>query len=212
HQGYAVPLVAHGGIVDGHLLAARDVSGDTPLNARHEEITQADVGERAPHHDFVIAAARAVGVEIDRFHALLDEVTRRGARLRDVAGRGDVIGRYRVTQDGEGTGAMYVRERGRRHGHAFEVRRVLHIGRAGIPGIALARGNLDAGPILIAGEHAGIAFPEHLRVDGAQQDFLHFLVAGPDLGEAHRLAGLVLAERLAGEIDIERTGESVGHD
>ena len=39
--------------------------------ARAELVAQPDVGERAAHHHLVVAAARAVGVEVARLDAVL---------------------------------------------------------------------------------------------------------------------------------------------
>ena len=39
-------------------------SGDAALDAGHQQVLEADVGERAAHHHPVVAAARAVGVEV----------------------------------------------------------------------------------------------------------------------------------------------------
>ena len=58
--------VLHAGVEDGHLLAFREQAGDAALGAGRELVAQAHVGEGAAHHDFVIAAARAVGVEVGR--------------------------------------------------------------------------------------------------------------------------------------------------
>ena len=41
-------------------------SSRVPSVRRHHQVLDAHVGERAAHHDFVIAAARAVAVEVDR--------------------------------------------------------------------------------------------------------------------------------------------------
>src|SRR3712207_7245350 len=48
------------------LLAGRDVLGDAPFDTGHHLIPDADVGKGAPHHDFVIAAARPVGIKVVR--------------------------------------------------------------------------------------------------------------------------------------------------
>src|SRR5262249_56792417 len=57
--------VAHRRVVDAHPLAARLVDGDAAFDARHHEVLDAHVGEGAAHHDLVVAAARAVAVEVD---------------------------------------------------------------------------------------------------------------------------------------------------
>ena len=70
------------------------------LGARRETVAQPDVGERAPHHHFVVAAPCAVGVEVRRRQVESDQVaTGRavgldGARGRDVVG-GDAVAEHR---------------------------------------------------------------------------------------------------------------------
>ena len=62
--------VAHRRVVDRHLLAVgssrAEVERHAALGPRRELVAQADVGERAPHHHLVVAAPRAVGVEVPR--------------------------------------------------------------------------------------------------------------------------------------------------
>src|SRR3546814_7653412 len=72
------------------LLARGDVAGKAALRAGHDLVADADVGEGAPHHDLVIAAAGAVGVELPRRHLVLGEVGAGRAVLLDRARRGDV--------------------------------------------------------------------------------------------------------------------------
>src|SRR5207237_10543656 len=55
----------------------------------------------AAHHHFVAAAARAVGVEVFRLHAALDEILPGRARLANRAGWGDVIRGDAVAQQAE---------------------------------------------------------------------------------------------------------------
>src|SRR5690606_25677756 len=74
-------LVLHRGLVNRHLLAIREVPRDTTLGAGRETIAQTHVGEGAAHHDLVVAAPRAVGVEVLRLNALLNEVLAGGAVL-----------------------------------------------------------------------------------------------------------------------------------
>jgi hypothetical protein len=64
-------------------------------------VPQADVGEGAAHHHFVVAAARAVRIEVLPLHAMRDEPLACRAGPRDVARRRDVIGRDRVAEHGE---------------------------------------------------------------------------------------------------------------
>src|SRR6478735_7879740 len=114
--------VALGGVVDRRLLAAvGEVAREAALDAVEEEVLQADVGERASDHDLVVAAARAVGVEVPALDAVVGEVLPGGAVVLDGAGRADVVGRDRVAELGEHSGALDVGDRGRVHRHAVEV-------------------------------------------------------------------------------------------
>ena len=49
--------VPHGGVVDGGLLARRAVGREPALGPGGQLVAQAHVGERAPHHDLVVAPA-----------------------------------------------------------------------------------------------------------------------------------------------------------
>ena len=69
--------VFHRRVVDRHLLAVGEMLGDAAF--RHiaggvlgDEILDADIGEGAAHHHFVIAAPRAVLIEVLWLDALLD--------------------------------------------------------------------------------------------------------------------------------------------
>ena len=100
-QRHALREVALGRLVDRHLLAARQVHRPRSLRSRHEQVPQPHVRERAAHHHLVVAAPRAVRVEVLTLDAVLDEVLAgRGVRL-DRAGRRDVVGRHRVADHDE---------------------------------------------------------------------------------------------------------------
>ena len=111
----ALGEVALGGGEDRHLLAGREVHRPRPLGAGHEQVAEADVGERAAHHHLVIAAPRPVGVEVDRLDAVPDEVLPGRRVALDRAGGGDVVGRDGVSDRDEAARAGDVRDRrGRR--------------------------------------------------------------------------------------------------
>ena len=50
------------------------MDGDAAFDARHHLVLDADVGEGAAHHHLVIAAPRAIGVEVARRHLVLDQI------------------------------------------------------------------------------------------------------------------------------------------
>src|SRR5207247_1758928 len=95
----------HGGVVDRRLVAFGELDGDASLGAGRQPVAQADVGERAPDHHLVVAAAGAVRVEVGGVDAAVDEPHAGGAVLADRAGGGDVVGGDAVAQHGEDAGA-----------------------------------------------------------------------------------------------------------
>ena len=66
-----------------HDFAAGRVRGHAALGAGGEQVFQADVGKRPAGHHAVVAAAGAVAVEVERLHAMLDQVLAGGAVLLD---------------------------------------------------------------------------------------------------------------------------------
>src|SRR6185437_5153637 len=91
-QRRALGDVLHRGVVDRHDFAVRHVAGDAALGAGRHLVLDARVGEGAAHHDLMVAAARAVGVELLRPDLVLGQVGAGRAGLLDVAGGGDVVG------------------------------------------------------------------------------------------------------------------------
>ena len=65
-QRRAFRLVLHRGVVDEHLLARWNVRGPAAFGSGREHVAQPDVGQRSAHHHFMVAAARAIGIEIAR--------------------------------------------------------------------------------------------------------------------------------------------------
>ena len=194
------------------MFATRNVDRDATLGARREQVAQADVGERAAHHDFVVATASAVGVEVDLLHAVSFQVLRGRAAARDVACGRDVIGGDRVAEHREGASPPNRLDLARSHAHAFEVRRVAHVGGLVVPRVQLARRNLDRTPQRIAREHITVTIAEHLRVDRFTDRVSDFLRTRPDVFEVDRLPVAARAERLGVEINVRGAGERIGDD
>src|SRR3546814_10798896 len=78
--------------------------GDTAFDARRHLVLDADVGEGAAHHDFVVAAAGAVAVEVGAGDIMVHEIFPGRAVELDRAGGADVVGGDAVREDGEGAG------------------------------------------------------------------------------------------------------------
>src|SRR5699024_6057547 len=93
----ALLLVTLGGVVDERLRAVllREVARVAALDTVEELVAQADVRERAADHHLVVAAARAVGVEVLPLDAVRGQVLTRGRVGLDRASRRDVVGRDR---------------------------------------------------------------------------------------------------------------------
>src|SRR6266481_3690521 len=76
-QRHAGLAIANRGVVDGHFLAAGDVQGPTAFGTWRELIAQPDIPKCSAHHHFVIAAPRAIRVELVRLDSIRDEVSTR---------------------------------------------------------------------------------------------------------------------------------------
>ena len=133
HERRALGLVVLARVVDERLRAVGlgEVARVAALDAVEELVLQADVRERAADHDLVVAATRAVGVEVLAVDAVLGQVLTGRAVGLDGTGRADVVGRDRVAELGEHAGAGDVGDRGRLHRHAVEVRGLANVG--GLP-------------------------------------------------------------------------------
>ena len=140
--------------------------GHAALGARRELVAQPHVGERAAHHHLVVAAPRAVGVEVPPLDAVLEQVAPGGRVLLDRAGGRDVVGGDAVAQQRQRARAADLFELGGLLGvHAVEVGRRLRRSsrrprRSGRP-----RASSSAVPVLVALEHLAVAAPEHVRLD-----------------------------------------------
>ncbi len=148
------------GVEDGHLLAFGQQARDAAFGAGRELVAQAHVGEGAAHHDFVIAAARAVGVEVGRLDAVLGEVFSGGAVGLDGAGGRDVVGGDGVAEHGEHARAGDVGDGRGRCGHAVEVRRLADVGGVGLPLVDVAGGEAEALPAGVALGDGGVLLAE----------------------------------------------------
>ena len=211
-QRPALGLVAHGGIIDRHRVLRREVARDATLDLGRDLVADTDVGEGAAHHDFVVAAAGAVAVEVQRIHATVGQPGAGGRGLLDRTGRADVVGGDRVAEDGQNAGLDDVGDRRRLHRQPLEIRRVGDIGRAVVPGIGLAALDLDALPVFVALEDVGIAFGEHGRGDAFLLDVGDLFRGRPDVLQEDILALLVLTDRILRDVDPHRAGEGIGHN
>ena len=133
------------GVVDRHRLAVGQVARPAALGARRHAVAQADVGERAAHHHLVVAAARAVRVEVARRHAVRDRGTSRpGCPAESTRpARCDRSSRCRRAAPARGRRGCRPSGGGRRR-QPLEERRMPDVGRLLVPREAVARRHLQA--------------------------------------------------------------------
>ncbi|MPL73108.1 hypothetical protein SDC9_18901 [bioreactor metagenome] len=202
-------LIFHRGVEDRRLFAVRAL-GVAALDAIQHLVLDADVGEGAAHHDFVVAAARAVAVEVLRCDATLGQVLAgRGGRLERARGR-DVVGGDHVAEHREDAGRLHVRDHARFLGHAAEIGRVLDVGRLRRPVVGFPLGGLHALPVGVALEHVGVFRKEGLAGHASLDELGDLGVGRPDVLEIDRLAVLRGGDRLARQVDVHVAGDRIG--
>ena len=207
----AARLVFHGGIVDGHGLTVRQVQSDAAFGAWRQEVAQADVGEGAAHHHFMVASAGAVGVEVLGIHAMILQVFSCGGVRLDGAGGRDVVRGHGITQQGQNPGAVNVLDIRHIHTHTGKVRGITDVGGILVPAKALALGTGEILPVGIAVEDMLIGLVETFGGDMGRHGLIDLLLAGPDVLEVHGIAGAVGTQRLVVEIDVHGAGQGIGH-
>ena len=161
-----------------------------------------------------MAAPRAVRVELERPDAAVLEPLAGGRPRGDRAGRGDVVGRDRVAQDGQRRGPRRCRRRrpvSGRHAHR---------------GTAAARCTWTPGPRR-SGRPSGSTGPASGRRPRRRPRRCAGTARGrstspmtvadlvrrrPDVGEEDRGAVAADAERLARQVDVDPAGEGERHD
>ena len=84
--------ILHAGVEDRHLLAFGQQARNAAFGAGRELVAQTHIGKGPAHHHFVIAATRAVGVEVCRLHTMLGKILSRRPVGLDGAGGRDVVG------------------------------------------------------------------------------------------------------------------------
>ncbi len=157
------------------------MGGPAALPAAGQPVAQADVGEGAPHHDLVVAAPGAVGVEVGRGNAVLHEVLPGGAFGGDGPGGGDVVGGHRVAQPGQHPGPVDVGGFGRFPAQAREEGRFPDVGGVRIPGEAVASGGSQLFPVGVALKDVVVSAAVLLGIQGAALQGLHLGQRGPQV-------------------------------
>ncbi len=155
--------------------------GNIAVGAPEHEVLDSDIGEGATHHDFMIAAPRAVLIEVGRAHLMLGQIFPGRRCQLDRAGRRDVIGGDLVAEHRQDPRVDDIDDRFRLFLHAFEIGRVLNVGRAHVPAIGFALDSLDLAPVGVALEHIGVALLEDRRSHELLHERVDLLRRRPDV-------------------------------
>src|SRR5208282_921164 len=133
-------MVLFGRVEDRHLGTVGQVTGESTFGVHHF-VAQADIGKRAAHHNLVVAAARSVGIEIGRLHAVSHQVFAGGAIFLYGTGGRDVVGGDAVAEHGQHARLLDVLDRGRLQRHVIEIWRLPNVGGVFFPRVSLALRN-----------------------------------------------------------------------
>ncbi len=96
--------------------------------------------------------------------------------------------------------------------HVREIRRILHIGRFGIPWESQRALHADLAPVRVALEHVAVFACEHLFVDVLADELVDFAARRPDVAQIDFAPLLIGAERRLGDVDLHRAGDRIGDD
>src|SRR5580698_5035642 len=164
-EGSAVGLISLGSVENRHFLVGGQVASEAAFDI-DQFVAQADVGEGAADHDFVIAAARAIGVEVGGLDASFLQIFSGRAVFLDGAGGRNVVGGDAVAKDGENARAFQFFDRRRLELHLVEVGSPADVSGVFLPGVGLTFGDGQAAPAIVSGENLGITLGKHFRGDG----------------------------------------------
>src|SRR5262249_52944809 len=135
----------------------------------------------------------------------------RGVGL-DRTGRGDVVGGDRVAQLREDTGTGDVGDRGRLHLHALEVRGLADVRRLRVPLEGVAGGDRQRLPLGVTGEDVPVGLVEPALGDGVGHDVGDLGLGRPDVLQVDRVAVLVGAQGVPGDVHLHGAREGVRDD
>ena len=211
-QRHALRLVFHRGVVNRHLLPVGEMDRDGSLGARGQQVLETHVRERTAHHHLVVAAPRAVRVEVLRLDAPVHEILPGRTGLADGARRRDVVRRDAVSEQAQDPRRPDVRDRRGRGRHPVEVGRPTDIGRVGLPREPVPCGHGKAVPARVPLEDLSVLLVEHRGLDRGADDGVHFFGGRPDIPEIHGLAVLTCAERCLLQVHVDAARERVRDD
>lgn len=181
------------------------------LAVRHL-VFDAHIGKGAAHHDAVVPATRAVGVEFFARNAAFGEVFPGGCFGRKCAGGRNVVGCHGIAEDGERAHSRELRRRRKRHAEAVEIRRELDVGRIVAPAEERSRRRGNGFPFCRCIIERSVALGEHFGFDAGGDERVDFRLFRPNVFEVNGLPVRSRAERFVFQIDIDAPREREGND
>ncbi len=223
HGGRVLRHVLHRRVEDEHLRAlvgALVLEDGQPallprsvLLRRDHEVLDAHIGERAAHHHVMVAAARAVAVEVLLHHAVLQQPLAGGRGFLDRPRGRDMVGGDRVAEERHDARAPHrgIAALRRLEREVREERRLGDVGARG-PVVGVARYTLDLAPEgSRIGLHLAVVIAERLAVHRMLHELVHLVAAGPDIAQVHVAPAAPLAHRLGHQVPQHRAGDGIGH-
>src|SRR5439155_15434036 len=102
---------------------------------------------------------------------------------RDVARRGDVVGRYRIAEEHKRARAANLPDRRRLEGEAIKKGRLLDVSRFGLPAEKFPARDRNRIPRRVAVPNVGVDLTKHLRADRALRGGKDFLLRWPNVAK-----------------------------
>src|SRR5471032_964872 len=218
HGRRASSNILHRCVVDRHLFAGRLVDRDAAFDCRtvclgrDHAVFDTHVGEGAAHHDFVVAATRAVGVEVRFQDAVFLQPLACRAVFLDRTGWRDVVGGDRIAEHAQSARAFDAGGHGRwRHREVIEERWFSDVGRFR-PVVDLTGHGGDFFPQLAwCALDVSVVILEHFGVHGELHHGRYFSRARPDVAQVHVFAALTLANWLGHQVARHVAGDGVSN-
>ncbi len=234
HRGCLLCHVLHGRVEDEHLLAPQRPlvleHRDAAFLARaigrgcNHEVLDAHVGEGAAHHHIVVAAARAVAVEVGLLHTVLHQPLAGGRAGLDGASGRDMVGGDGIAKQRHDAGTLHCYLAVLAcSAHPFcasssffesEIGKKWRLGNvgAGRPGVGGAGHPLDFFPQLArVGGDLGVVFAKGLALHGELHEPVNLVAARPDVAQVNVFAPLALAHGLGHQVPEHRAGNRISH-
>src|ERR1700752_5159650 len=108
---YTLSSIFHRSIIYAHLFTGWNIHSPSTLSTGKHQVLQSNISKRATNHDLVIAATRAIAVEIARLNPFLDQISPSRTIRCDITCRRDVVSCHRVSKKSKYTRALYVPQR-----------------------------------------------------------------------------------------------------